>query len=164
MGLLVVAGACAAALAVPASGLGAAALRCRSSQLSMRVVSFEGATGHRFWQLAFKDSGSVCSLRGFARVVLLGQNGHPISAVFKRETGFPVDTATVQPGKSAFVAFTYLDGGFCSTGNFHAFRIKIFPPGARGGFLLNPVPRNMGPIFLCAGSERVYPVTSKPGP
>jgi Domain of unknown function (DUF4232) len=162
MGLLLVV--CVAVLALPAAGSGAAMPHCPSSQLKMRVVSFEGATGHRFWQLAFRNRGAACSLRGFSKVVLLAHNGHRISAVFKRETGFPVDTVTVRPGKSAFVAFSYLDGGFCSTGSFYVFRVKIFPPGAGGGFVLNPVPRNGGPIFLCAGSERVYPVTSKPGP
>jgi len=162
--LVIVAGACAATLALPASGLGAAAPNCRSSQLRMRVVSFEGATGRRFWQLAFRNLGATCSLQGFSRVVLLARNGDPITAGFRRETGFPQSTVTLERGKSAFVAFTYLDGGFCSAGNFYAFRVKISPPGAGGGFLLNPVPRNGGPIFLCAGSERVYPVTSKPGP
>jgi hypothetical protein len=164
--MLIVAGACAGALAVPSSGVASPspAPHCTSSQLRMRVVSFEGATGHRFWQLAFKNHGSTCSLRGFSRVVLLAKNGHRITAAFRRETGFPADTVTVKPGRSAFVAFTYVDGAFCTSGNFDAFRVRIFPPGAGGGFLLNPLPRNMGPIFLCGGSEAVYPVTPKPGP
>lgn len=81
---------------MPASGAGAPTPNCRSAQLSMRVVSFEGASGHRFWQLAF--------------------------------------------------------------------RVRVFLPGAAGGFMLNPMPRTNGPIFLCARSERIYPVTSEPGP
>jgi Domain of unknown function (DUF4232) len=164
VGLLIVAGACAAALAVPAAGVGAAEPNCRTSQLSMRVVSFEGALGDRIWQLAFRNLGATCSLRGFARVVLLGQDGHTITEGFKRETRFPQGTVTLAPGKSAFVAFTYLDGGSCSTSTFLAYRVRIFLPGAAGGFLLNPMPRNGGPIFLCARSKRIYPVTSKPGP
>jgi len=130
----------------------------------MRVVSFEGALGDRIWQLAFRNLGATCSLRGFARVVLLGQDGHTITEGFKRETGFPQSTVTLAHGKSAFVAFTYLDGGSCSTSTFLAYRVRIFLPGAAGGFLLNPMPRNGGPIFLCARSKRIYPVTSKPGP
>ena len=164
VGLLVVAGACAAALAVPASGLGAAAPNCTSSQLSMRVVSFEDASGYRLWQLAFKNLGATCSLQGFAHVVLLGQDGHRIPVGFRRETGFPASTVIVEPGNSAFVAFTYLDGGSCSDGHVLAYRVRIFLPGAAGGFLLNPMPRNGGPIFLCPRSKRIYPVTSKPGP
>jgi hypothetical protein len=130
----------------------------------MRVVSFEGADGYEIWQLAFRDLDATCSLQGFSHVVLLGEDGHPIPVGFRRETGFAQDTVTVQPGESAFVAFTYLDGNFCTTGNFDVFRVKIFLPGTRGAFLLNPVPRNSGPIFLCSRSERIYPVTSQPGP
>jgi hypothetical protein len=130
----------------------------------MRVVSFEGASGHQFWQLAFRNLGTTCSLHGFSRVVLLGESRHPITEGFKRETGFPQRVVTLRPGKSAFVAFTYLDGGLCGTGGFRAFKVRIFLPGAAGGFLLNPVPRNQGPIFLCPRSERIYPVTSEPGP
>lgn len=164
VGFLVVAGACAAAVALPASGLGAAAPNCTSSQLGMRVVSFEDASGYRLWQLAFRNLGSTCSLQGFAHVVLLDQDGHRIPAGFRRETGFPASIVTLEPGDSAFVAFTYLDGALCTTTNFYAYRVRIFLPGAAGGFLLNPMPRNGGPIFLCARSKRIYPVTSKPGP
>lgn len=130
----------------------------------MRVVSFEGASGHRFWQLAFRNLGATCSLHGFSRVLLLAHSGRSITDGFKRETGFAQSTVTLERGKSAFVAFTYRDGSFCSTGNFRAFRVRIFLPGAAGGFMLNPMPRTKGPIVLCARSERIYPVTSEPGP
>jgi hypothetical protein len=130
----------------------------------MRVVSFEGASGHQFWQLAFRNLGPACSLQGFSRVVLLAHDGEPFTEVFKRETGFSQSVVTVEPGKSAFVAFTYANGGFCTAGTLYVFRVKIFPPGAAGGFVLNPVPRNQGPLLLCARSERIYPVTSAPGP
>jgi Protein of unknown function (DUF4232) len=163
-GLLVVIGACVAALALPAARAGAASPTCESSQLSMRVVSFEDASGYRLWQLAFRNLGGTCSLQGFAHVVLLGENGNRIPGGFRRETGFPASIVTLEPGDSAFVAFTYLDGAFCTTGNFSAFRVRIFLPGGGGGFVLNPVPRNGGPMFLCEKSKRVYPVTSKPGP
>jgi hypothetical protein len=131
----------------------------------MRVVSFEGASGHRFWQLAFRNLGATCSLRGFSRVVLLGPKRRPITEGFKHETGFPQNTVILVRGKSAYVAFTYLDGAFCSTNNFRAYRVRIFLPGTAGGFLLNPMPRNnRSPIYVCARSERIYPVTSEPGP
>jgi hypothetical protein len=163
-GLLVAAGACVVALALGASRAEAATPTCGSSQLSIRVVSFEDASGYRLWQLAFRNLGATCSLQGFSRVVLLDQDGHRIHGGFRRETGFPASTVTLAPGESAFVAFTYLDGDFCSTGNFSAYGVRIFLPGVGGGFLLNPMPRNGGPIFLCAKSKRIYPVTSKPGP
>lgn len=163
-GLLVVIGACVAALALPAASAGAATPTCESSQLSMRVVSFEDASGYRLWQLAFRNLGATCSLQGFAHVVLLDGNGSQIPGGFRRETGFPASIVTLERGDSAFVAFTYLDGAFCTTGNFSAYRVRIFLPGGGGGFVLDPIPRNGGPIFLCEKSKRVYPVTSKPGP
>jgi Protein of unknown function (DUF4232) len=163
-GLLAVVGACVAALALPAARAGAATPTCESAQLSMRVVSFEDASGYRLWQLAFRNLGATCSLQGFSRVLLLDQNGQRIPGGFRREVGFPASIVTLEPGDSAFVAFTYLDGAFCATGNFSAYRVRIFLPGGGGGFLLDPVPRNGGPIFLCEKSKRVYPVTSKPGP
>jgi hypothetical protein len=163
--LLVVAGACAAVLMLPASGDGAGISNCTAAQMNMRVVSFEGARGHRFWQLAFRNLGATCSLRGFSRVVLLARNGRSITEGFRRETGFPQRTVVLERGKSAFVAFTYVAGGFCTTGQIRAFRVRIFLPGAAGRFLLDPLRRNNGsPIFLCAGSERIYPVTPEPGP
>jgi Protein of unknown function (DUF4232) len=152
------------ALAAPAAGSGSAAPHCRSSQLALKFVSFQGATGHRFWQFALQNSGAKCSLHGFSRVQLLASNGHVITSTFHHETGFPVNTVTVAHGKRAFVAITYLDGAFCSTGHFHAPKVRIFPPGDAGGFVFNMVPKNMGPPFICAGSEGVFPATSKPGP
>jgi hypothetical protein len=163
-GLLVTVGACVAALALPASRAGAATPTCESSQLSMRVVSFEEASGYRLWQLAFRNLGTTCSMQGFARVVLIDQNGHRIPGGFRRETGFSAGIVTLELGESAFVAFTYLDGTSCSTGSYSAYRVRILLPGGGGGFLLNPTPRNGGPIFVCAKSKRIYPVTPKPGP
>jgi Protein of unknown function (DUF4232) len=163
-GLLIGAGACVAALALPGPRAGAATPTCDSSQLSMRVVSFEGASGYRLWQLAFRNLGATCILQGFSHMVLLGQNGYRLPGDFRRETGFPASIVTAQPGESAFVAFTYLDGAFCRTDSFSAYRVRIFLPGGGGGFLLNPIARNGGPISLCAKSKRIYPVTSEPGP
>jgi hypothetical protein len=151
----------AAVFALPSVGFGAPAPHCSSSQLQLKFVSFQGATGHRFWQLAFKNVGSKCKLHGFPRVVLLNSAGHAIHATIKHETG-PVPTVTVSHGKRAHFTFTYADGGFCNK-HFHASRLRIFPPGGTGGFLFNPVPANHGTIFICTGSEQVSPVRAKPG-
>jgi hypothetical protein len=127
-------------------------------------VGFQGATGHRYWQLAWRNVGHACSLRGFSRVQLLAPDGHVITSAFRHETGFPVTTVVVGHDKRAFVAYTYVDGGFCNSGQFHAPKARVFPPGDAGGFVFNMVPKNMGPPYLCPGSEGVFPVTSKPGP
>ena len=161
----VVAVAWAVALALPAAGAGAAsAPTCRSSQLRLKFVSFQGATGHRYWQMAFQNAGSTCSLRGFSRVQLLAADGHVITSAFRDETAFPVKTVVVRHGKRAFVAYTYLDGGFCNSGQFDAPKARLFPPGAAGGFVFNMVRGNAGPPYVCPGTEGVFPVTGQPGP
>lgn len=163
--LAAVACVCAGALGAPAAGLGApSAPSCRSSQLRLKFVGFQGATGHRYWQMAFQNQGSTCSLRGFSRVQLVASDGHVITSAFHHETAFPVKTVVVRHGKRAFVAYTYVDGGFCNSGQFHAPKARLFPPGATGGFVFNMVPRNGGPPYVCPGSEGVFPVTSQPGP
>jgi Domain of unknown function (DUF4232) len=156
------AGACVVVLAAPAAG--ASAPQCLSAQLRLKFVGFQGATGHRYWQLAFKNAGRTCSLRGFARVQLLAQDGHVITSAFRHETAFPVTTVVLGHDKRAFVAYTYIDGGFCSSGQFEAPQARLFPPGAAAGFTFNMVPRNMGPPYVCPGTEGVFPVTAKPGP
>jgi Protein of unknown function (DUF4232) len=160
----VVAAACAALLATPAADAGLSAQQCKSSQLRLEFVGFQGATGHRYWQLAWRNVGRTCSLRGFSRVQLLAQDGHVITSAFRHETGFPVTTVVVGHDKRAFVAYTYVDGGFCNSGQFYAPKARVFPPGDAGGFVFNMTPKNMGPPYLCPGSEAVFPVTSKPGP
>jgi hypothetical protein len=161
---LVVLAACAVAFALPAAGLGASAPRCKSSQLALRFVGFQGATGHRYWQLAFKNKGGTCSLRGFARVQLLAANGHVITSAFRHEKSFPAAAVVVAHGKRAFVAYTYVDGGFCNSGQFYAPKAKVFPPGNGTGFVFDMVRGNDGAPYLCPGSEGVFPVTAKPGP
>jgi hypothetical protein len=86
------------AFAAPSAGLSSPPVpRCVSSQLTLKFVSFQGATGHRFWQLAFKNLGSTCSMHGFPRVVLLNGAGHVIPATVKHEAG-TVPTVSVAHG------------------------------------------------------------------
>jgi hypothetical protein len=52
-------------LLAPSPGSGAPVpARCKTPQLSIKLVSFQRATGHRFWQLAFSNNGAKCSLHG----------------------------------------------------------------------------------------------------
>jgi hypothetical protein len=161
---MVVLAACAAVLALPGAGVGASAPHCSSAQLELRFVGFQGATGHRYWQLAFKNKGGTCRVRGFARVELLAANGHVITSAFHHERSFPVTTVVLAHGKRAFVAYTYVDGGFCDSGQFYASKAKVFPPGTGAGFVFDMVRGNDGAPYLCPGSEGVFPVTAKPGP
>jgi hypothetical protein len=156
---------CALALValIPAAGLGAGVPHCSSAQLSLRFLSFQGATGHRFWDFAFQNAGAKCTLRGFPEVMLLDHHGGVLTVTFHHQPGFPAKTVTIAHGKRGFFTVTYLDGGFCSR-HYLAYRMKLFPPGGSGGFVFNPVPANHGPISVCTGSERVYPVRATRAP
>jgi hypothetical protein len=148
-------------VAGPAVGFSSPSVtKCLSPQLALKFVSFQGATGHRFWQLAFKNLASTCSLHGFPRVVLLNGAGHVIPTTVTHEAG-PVPTVTVMHGNRGHFTFSYTDGGFCSH-HFLAARMKLFPPSEPGGFVFNPVPANHGQINVCTGSEKVSPVRAHP--
>jgi Protein of unknown function (DUF4232) len=149
-------------LVAPSAGAGASTpSRCKTSQLALKLVSFQGATGHRFWQLAFVNNGPRCSIKGFPRVVLLDNNGHEIAATIKHESG-PVPTVVIASGKRGHFTFSYAAAGFCSH-HFLASRLRIFPPKASRGLLFNPIPANHGRIGICTGSEQVSPVRAHPG-
>jgi hypothetical protein len=149
------------AFAAAPVGAGAATPpHCRSSQLTLKFVSFQGATGHRFWQLAFKNTGSKCSFHGFPSVALLNSSGHVINDPVKHEPG-TVPTVTVAPGKLGHFTVKYLDGGFCSH-SYTATRMRISPPSSSGTFTFNPVPQNHGPISVCKGSAQVSPMRKSP--
>ncbi len=149
-------------LLAPSPGSGAPVpARCKTAQLSIKLVSFQAATGHRFWQLAFSNNGSKCSLHGYPSVTLLNSAGHKIAATIKHEPG-SVSTVVIAHGKRGHFTFSYADAGFCSQ-HFSAARMRLFPPGASRGLLFNPVRANHGQIGICTNSELVSPVRSHPG-
>jgi hypothetical protein len=159
--LVVLAIAAVHALLMPALGAAAGAPHCSNAQLRLKFVDFQGATGHRFWDLAFKNVGArKCTLHGYPRVTLLDSHGARIRAKFARVTRVPVKTVMIKPGKRAFFSIEYADGAFCAR-HFFASRIEIFAPGNAGGFVFNPEPANHGPIFVCKSSEEKWPVRSK---
>ncbi len=162
---LVVAGVSAVAFAAgcvaPSAGLGAGPPKCFSSQLLLKFVSFEGATGARFWQMAFENVSSPCTLRGFPAVQLLDRHGHVIHKSIGHWNLVPVKTVTLGMNKRAFFAFRYTDGGFCPGRSFRAYRFKFAPPQRNAAFVFNPIPKNHGVPSLCTGSMRVTAVSSK---
>lgn len=151
----------AAGLAGPSAGLGVAAPKCFSSQLTLKFVSFQGATGGRFWEMAFKNTSTTCTLRGFPKVKLLDKHGHAIHRSVGHWTLVPVKTVTLGKNKRAFFVFRYTDGGFCPGMSFNAARFEFTPPSRHAGFVYNPVPKNHGVPSLCTGSARVTAVSAK---
>ena len=141
--------------------VGAGPAKCFSSQLTLKFVSFQGATGGRFWEMAFKNTSSTCALRGFPKVTLLDKHGHAIHNSVSHWTLVPVKTVTLANDKLAFFVFRYSDGGFGAGKRFNAARFEFIPPNTHAGFVYNPVPKNRGMPSLCTGSARVTAVSAK---
>lgn len=63
-----------------AAGVAAPANPCVTSQLSLAVVSQEGAAGSRYTVLAFENAGTArCSLQGYPQLSLIGSDGRPLA-------------------------------------------------------------------------------------
>jgi hypothetical protein len=150
-----------AALAAPSAGLGAGPPKCLGSQLTLTFVSFQGATGGRFWEMAFKNTSTTCAMRGFPNVRLLDRHGHAIHKPVSHWTLVPVTTLTLARNKLAFFVFRYTDGGFCPRMSFDAARFEFIPPNSHTDFVYNPVPKNHGVPSLCPASSRVTAVSAK---
>ena len=150
----------AGALAMPALGAGAATSRCSTSQLRLRFVQSQAATGHRFIDYAFKNAGAAaCSLRGYSSAVLLDKHGHVIQSADAKVghwTISKVRTVVISSGKRAFFTFTWLDGGFCPGKSFTFYRLRVSPPKNAKGFQ-----RHLGKTPTCNGSAKVSAIRPK---
>jgi hypothetical protein len=143
----------------PASGLGAARTpRCTSSQLQLREVSFQGATGKRIWDFAFKNTGGECTLRGYPGAGLLDRRGRLLATA--QRVPATVKTITIAHNKRGFFRFAYTDGGFCPGRNFKAYRFQFIAPNLTHRFIFNPTALNHGLVSVCKGSEQIKPVTA----
>ncbi len=146
----------------PATGSVAAATPgCNSSQLELREVLFQGATGKRIWDFAFKNTGGKCTLRGYPGAGLLDKHGH-LLATAKRVSA-TVKTITVAHNNRAFFRFAYTDGGFCPGSNYKAYRFQFIAPNLTHKFVFNPTALNHGVVSVCKGSEQIKPVTATAG-
>ncbi len=146
----------------PASGSGASGTPgCTSSQLELREVLFQGATGKRIWDLAFKNTGSPCTLRGYPGAGLLDKHGH-LLATAKRVPA-TVKTITIAHNKRAFFGFAYTDGGFCPGSNYVAYRFQFIAPNLTHKYIFNPTALNHGVVSVCKRSEQIKPVTATVG-
>jgi hypothetical protein len=137
---------------------------CSPGQLHLKFIDFQGATGHRFWDFAFKNTGSKCTVKGYPKVVLLDSHGHALSAKVKHLAGSHAKAVTVGHNKRAFFTFQYADSGFCSSPPVIAHKFELSLPGAHVNTVFNPVPKNMGPASMCKGSEFVWPLRATSGP
>jgi Domain of unknown function (DUF4232) len=146
----------------PATGSGAAGTpRCTSAQLQLKEVLFQGATGKRIWDFAFKNTGSPCTLRGYPGAGFLDKHGH-LLATAKRVPA-TVKTITVAHNKRAFFRFVYTDGGFCPGRKYNAARFQFIAPNLTHKFIYNPTALNHGVVSVCKRSAQIQPVTATAG-
>lgn len=83
---------------------------CQAPALSLEVVSSEGAAGSRYTVLAFRNEGSsVCRLRGYPGLTLIGPNGQPRPNIrVNEEPGsyYPeavgIEAVALDPGERAY--------------------------------------------------------------
>jgi hypothetical protein len=145
----------------PASSAGAGTPQCVSSQLRLKEVSFQGATGKRVWDFAFKNTGSKCTLRGYPGVGLLGKHGNVVRTA--KRVPATVKTIAIAHNKQAFFRFVYEDGGFCPGKSYKAYRFQFIAPNLTHRFSYNPTALNHGVVSACKGSEQIKPVTASAG-
>jgi hypothetical protein len=150
----------AAALAGPAVGADSAVPPCSSAQLSLRFVGMSAATGHRFIDYAFKNTGArKCSLRGYPSAALLNKQGSVIHSSQAKVHRWPlskVRTVVIAPGKRAFFSFTWVDGAFCPGNSFTFYSLRVFPPKNAKSFRWH-----LGTTPTCSGSAMVSAVRPK---
>ena len=151
----------AAVLAGPAL-TAATTKHCLTAQLRLKVVSVQGATGHRYVDYAFKNAGtSSCTLRGYPAAVLRDKHAKAMvsSAAKVRQWSLSkIRTVTLSPGKRAFFSFEWTDAGFC-TGSFVFYSVRISPPGNAAGLVWHA-----GKTGACNKSARMSAVRPKENP
>jgi hypothetical protein len=141
------------------ASLGASPPRCPTAQLRVTVLDVQGATSHRYWNLALRNVGHTsCRLHGFPGVGLLDKAGRLIAVTVARQKGFPTPTVIVAAGRRAYFTFGYTTGGPCKPHDFNAYGLEIYPPDDYRRLLVNI----HGAINVCdaslGGAPVVYPV------
>lgn len=132
---------------------------CHASQLHLRGLGEQGATGNRFYEFAFTNRGFPCTIKGYPRLTLLNKHGHIVTATVTHWAGTHASRITLGHTRRAFFFVRYLDGAFCAKAKrLVAFRLELFVPGATSGAIYNVVPVNRGPASLCRGTLQVSPL------
>jgi hypothetical protein len=155
--------ACLAAAALAAAALAhdsraATPARCTTAHLRLSLVRSEGATSHRFWDLALRNAGPAsCRLQGYPGVGLLDRSGRLIAVEVDRVGGRRTPSVIVAPGQRAFFTFTYVVSGPCLPRFFSAYGLQVIPPNRRQRLVLHS-----GRFDVCSpavgGRPRVYPI------
>jgi hypothetical protein len=105
---------------------------CPTSRVRLGSVRVLGALGHRAWDLALRNAGSVtCTLRGYPTVRLLNRGHRVITRVRVRHApGFSEPTIVLSPGGRVFFTLLWAAAGPCVPHFFYAYGISVTPPGS----------------------------------
>ena len=125
---VLVAAACTSALiAFGPSPAVATTPQCSTPNLTLELARGEGATSHRFWDLAVRNVGpATCQLRGYPGIGLLDSAAMLMNIPVDRAAG-AMRTVLLHPWDRAFFTFSYVVSGPCAHGVF-PFGIQVFPP------------------------------------
>jgi hypothetical protein len=133
--------------------------RCASGGLRVHVLLLEGATSHRYWEMAFQNVGPAsCRLQGYPGVGLLNARGRLIADKVERQPGEPTPSVTIAHGGRAYFTFGYVVAGPCIPRDFKAYGLEVYPP---DDFTRLLVPTH-GVLEVCdrsvGGAPLVYPI------
>lgn len=133
----------------------AAAPQCTTPNLSLEFARGQGATSHRFWDLALRNVGpATCELHGYPGVGLLDSGARLMSVPVDRKAG-AVRTVVLHPWDRAFFTFSFTVSAPCAHGVF-PFGIQVIPPNSTEWL------RMYRRFDVCGGSRpSVTPVRAK---
>jgi hypothetical protein len=153
-----------AALALLASSgaVASPAPRCATGRLQVSVLEVQGATSHRYWEMALRNTGAAsCRLQGYPGVGLLDAHGALIPDNVARQPGLPTPGVTIAHGRRAYFTFAYVVSGPCAPHDFKAYGLEVYPPGDSARLLVN----THGTLDICdrsvGGPPLVYPIRSR---
>ena len=142
------------------SAASAVVARCLTGHLRLSFVRGQGATSHRFWDLALRNVGpGTCRLQGYPGVGLLDKSGHLTAVNVEREGG-PTPSVIVAVGQRAYFSFSYVVSDPCLPHFFTAYGLQVIPPNRTQRLVYHS-----GRIDICSvsvgGHPDVYPI--RPG-
>ncbi|MGI8715402.1 MAG: DUF4232 domain-containing protein [Solirubrobacteraceae bacterium] len=81
--------------------------RCATDSLKLEFVSFTAGLGHKYIDLALRNTGARCTLTGYPKVQMLDDHRDPRHANIENENT-DIQTVVLDPGQRAYLTFTYL--------------------------------------------------------
>ncbi len=139
--------------------------RCRSANLTVALVQFEGAAGSTIATYVFTNNGSVtCTLFGYPGLGLLGPGGQGLSTTVIRQPNAE-STVSLAPGGHAWFMMEYPNStGYATAQCPTSTSLEVTPPNSYHYLIVNGVGGQLTPYggttaALHCGTISVRPVT-----